>query len=355
MSRPFVVLAGAALLLAPLHAQRAPDLLRVTGAPVDLGAYDPATQAFVAAPAATPADACGVVFDNTAASGFALLGGEGVVIMDWGLLAAGGLNAMTSVRFGYVTDMAGPVTINVRLHPGATGFGNPGTPILVPLTGLPGGNGTYVWFTLDVLLNPAITVPDGPFGWSFQCFDPDTSQFTPNIYISLAGPPNPPGVVDFLDGYDADMNYQATLDIDPVLISSFLVLLRGCDQSEPWVDLGLGKAGTGGVVPRLGGTGPLTPGSANSLELSLAAAGAATTLVVGLSPCNCPFKGGTLVPAPALYVAGLAVSPEGTSSLPFVWPAGVPTGTPMYFQHWVQDGGASQGLAASNGLAGTAQ
>jgi hypothetical protein len=348
-----LTLVVAILLLAPApRAQRAPGRLPLTGAPVELGAYDPATQSFVAAPAA-PADACGVAFDNTAASGYALQGGE-IIVMDWGVLAAGGLNAITSVRFGYVTNMPSPVTINLRLHPFATGSGDAGSPVLVPLAGLPGGDGTYTWFTLDVILNPAVVIGDGPFGWSFQCFDDDWGA-QPNIYVTLAGPPNPQGVVDLLDAYDADLNYQSTGDFATFLVSSFLLRLSGCNAPEPWTKLAAGKPGSGGVVPQLGGLGPLTPGSVNSLELSLAEPGAATTLVVGLSACNCPFKGGTLVPAPALYVSGLVVSPEGTHSLPFAWPAGVPAGTPLYFQHWVQDAGASVGLSASNGLQGVGQ
>jgi hypothetical protein len=38
--------------------------------------------------------------------------------------------------------------------------------------------------------------------------------------------------------------------------------------------------------------------------------------------------------------------------LPFVWPAGVPAGTALYFQIWVSDPSAPAGLSASNGLKG---
>lgn len=38
--------------------------------------------------------------------------------------------------------------------------------------------------------------------------------------------------------------------------------------------------------------------------------------------------------------------------MPFVLPAGVPAGLPLYFQFWVQDPLATFGLSASNGLRG---
>jgi len=117
-----------------------------------------------------------------------------------------------------------------------------------------------------------------------------------------------------------------------------------------WTDLGLGKAGTGGV-PVLAGSGPLAPASANQIQLTGAAPSAPTTLVFGLSAINAPFKGGTLVPHPLLPV-GLATNGAGALTLPFAWPVGVPPGVSFYFQCWTQDAGASFGLSASNGLVG---
>jgi hypothetical protein len=118
----------------------------------------------------------------------------------------------------------------------------------------------------------------------------------------------------------------------------------------PWSNLGFAKAGSGGT-PQLAGTGPLTGGSANQLALSAAAPGAPVTLVVGLTQLLAPFKGGTLVPQPLTYVS-LATGGAGTLALPFVLPPGLPAGTTLIFQAWIQDAGASQGLSASNGLRG---
>jgi hypothetical protein len=117
-----------------------------------------------------------------------------------------------------------------------------------------------------------------------------------------------------------------------------------------WTDLGLAKAGSAGT-PVLSGSGPLTAGSANQLGLASAAPGAGATLVFGLSQVAAPFQDGTLVPAPLVLVA-LSTGPAGSASLPFAWPAGVPAGTELVFQFWIQDAGASHGLSASNGLLG---
>ena len=116
----------------------------------------------------------------------------------------------------------------------------------------------------------------------------------------------------------------------------------------PWANLGFGKAGPGGV-PLLAGTGPLTSGSANQLNLSGAAPGKPATLVVGLSVLAAPFKGGTLVPQPLLFLQ-LATNGVGQSTLPFTLVPGLPAGTAIIFQFWIQDPGASHGLSASNGL-----
>lgn len=117
-----------------------------------------------------------------------------------------------------------------------------------------------------------------------------------------------------------------------------------------WTDLGHAKTGSAGL-PELSGSGPLAAGSANSLALVHAATVAPTTLVVGFSVVNLPFKGGTLVPSPDVLL-GLSTTATGTLLLPFTWPTGVPAGMSVIFQAWIKDVGAAGGLAASNGLAG---
>lgn len=130
----------------------------------------------------------------------------------------------------------------------------------------------------------------------------------------------------------------------------------GGPPSSPWETLsGTGLAGTGGQTPLLAGTGALTPGSAGQFDLSNALGSTTSTFVIGIAALNAPFKGGIMVPDPLLMIFGLTTSPAGGISLPFTWPAGIPAGLAMYFQHWLVDAGGPLGYSASNGLKGTAQ
>jgi len=117
-----------------------------------------------------------------------------------------------------------------------------------------------------------------------------------------------------------------------------------------WDLLGFGKTGTNGV-PELLGSGPLSADSLNQLDLAHAAPSASATLIFGLAALNAPFKGGVLVPAPTLLIT-LATDPAGNTSLPFLFPPGIPAGVSLYFQYWISDAGATKGLSASNGLRG---
>ena len=71
-------------------------------------------------------------------------------------------------------------------------------------------------------------------------------------------------------------------------------------------------------------------------------------LVVGASGVMAPLLGGVLVPAPDL-VLPLAVHPAGTASVPFSWPANLPSGSIFAFQFWIADASAPQWLADPNG------
>jgi hypothetical protein len=117
-----------------------------------------------------------------------------------------------------------------------------------------------------------------------------------------------------------------------------------------WELLGFAKAGSNGL-PSLTGSGPLSAGSLDQLDLTSAAPSSAATLVFGLAALNVAFKGGTLVPSPTLLVA-LPTSPVGSTSLPFLFPPGVPPGISLFFQFWISDPGATKGLSASNGIRG---
>lgn len=124
------------------------------------------------------------------------------------------------------------------------------------------------------------------------------------------------------------------------------------EHDDPWSDLGNGLAGTHGV-PSLVGTGTLFPGDTMTLSLTNALENSTTNLVVGLFQLGAPFKGGTLVPNPNILLLGLPTGPTGSAPLVATWPGGVPSGVTLYFQHWVSDGAAPVGFAASNAVSGT--
>ncbi len=120
----------------------------------------------------------------------------------------------------------------------------------------------------------------------------------------------------------------------------------GAVTYHPWTSLGTGAA-------LLDGQGPLVAGQPLALQLSSAAAGAPTWLVVGLSPLGVPFKGGTLWAQPDAFFGAFTTTSGGTLSLGATWPAGLPAGTSFWSQCWWPDAAAPQGWSASTGLQGT--
>lgn len=121
----------------------------------------------------------------------------------------------------------------------------------------------------------------------------------------------------------------------------------------PWVSLGKGKAGTGGVTPCLIGEGTLASGDPVSLALSGAPANGSAHLVIGFSELCAPLKGGVLVPNPDQVIFGLPLDANGELFLSGPTPPGVPSDVDVFFQYWVADGSASFGFSASNGVKGT--
>lgn len=122
----------------------------------------------------------------------------------------------------------------------------------------------------------------------------------------------------------------------------------------PWDDLGFALAGTEGEAT-LVGTGPLSAGSNNRIDLGGALPGVTAFWFLGLAAGNAPFKGGTLVPVPVLLSLPVPTDGAGDSSLPFVWPAGVPAGASFFVHAWFADPAGPKGAAASHALQGIAQ
>lgn len=121
----------------------------------------------------------------------------------------------------------------------------------------------------------------------------------------------------------------------------------------PWVSLGGGLAGTGGVMPCLVGAGELGEGDQFSLGVANGPANAPAWLVTGLSQLNAPFKGGVLIPDVDLLLS-LPLDGGGARELAVVVPVGgFPPALDLTFQWWVQDAGGPVGFSASNAVQAT--
>ncbi|MFT7463518.1 MAG: hypothetical protein ACI9EF_001862 [Pseudohongiellaceae bacterium] len=123
-------------------------------------------------------------------------------------------------------------------------------------------------------------------------------------------------------------------------------------EGDAWSDEGNALAGVSGD-PALVGSGDLSSGSVNSVELSNAAPSATAALFLALGSTPLPFKGGLLLPNP--FFAPLITMTSGTGNfpLPFVMPAGAPAGTELWVQWAIQDAAAVAGVSLSNGVKGT--
>lgn len=127
-----------------------------------------------------------------------------------------------------------------------------------------------------------------------------------------------------------------------------------CGGGNAWVDSGFALAGVNGD-PVLVGTGDLSDGSANSVELSNAAASAFSGIFIGVGPGTpTNFKGGQLLPVPFLKLLFVNTNGGGGFTLPFVAPSGIPSGFEIVVQWAIQDGAAVSGVALSNAVTGTA-
>lgn len=121
---------------------------------------------------------------------------------------------------------------------------------------------------------------------------------------------------------------------------------------DPWSDEGCALAGVSGD-PLLVGSGTLSGGDPAAVDLSNAAPSAFMGLFISLSSTPTPFKTGTLKPVPWLKVLFTNTTGGGALSLPFVMPAGVPTGTELWVQAAIQDAAGPVGVALSNAIKGT--
>ncbi|RKY22143.1 MAG: hypothetical protein DRQ55_02030 [Planctomycetota bacterium] len=116
-----------------------------------------------------------------------------------------------------------------------------------------------------------------------------------------------------------------------------------------WGDVGQGKPAFNGVTPKLTLKGIQVPGSAGSAVVTDMLPGQNYFIVIGLSGLFAPFKNGTLVPNPDFLFPPIPTG-GGSSTLPFAWPAGIPSCFPLYYQVWVTGPGLPGPFSATNGV-----
>jgi hypothetical protein len=116
---------------------------------------------------------------------------------------------------------------------------------------------------------------------------------------------------------------------------------------------GQGSAGTGGRIPLLGCDGPLRPGHVAELRLRRAQGGSLAILGVGSQAAFLPntgLPGLTLLIQPPLLTVVFFVPPLGTGlDVPLAVGSQF-ANSGLFLQWFVFDAGASNGIAASNGL-----
>jgi len=132
---------------------------------------------------------------------------------------------------------------------------------------------------------------------------------------------------------------------------SYVARWAGCAvPPSPWEHLGFGLWNGSDQAPVLAGEGSLLPGSSGTVKLSLAKSFAPSLLFGSLASAPIPFKGGTLVPFPALLIRSFNTSPAGGRMFPFDdFPAGA-SGLELDLQIAIQDITAMQNVTLSNAL-----
>jgi len=236
---------------------------------------------------------------------------------------------------GFVTTSGLPYVISdlVDIYDSQTGVWTTET------LSVPRGGAAAVALGNKILFAGGWTAPAAPTD-VVDIFDAGTGLWDPTTTLSQARGAIQRAAVNgkgFFAGGSDGLATTAVVDVYTPIVSS------------PWTGLGYALPGVNGD-PTLLGSGPLTTGSAGSLNLSNAAGpGTLAILFISLANTPTPFKGGTLAAVPFLaqFSFGTTGSP-GSIVLPWAsWPAGL-SGTSFYFQYGIQDGAAVQGAALSN-------
>lgn len=134
------------------------------------------------------------------------------------------------------------------------------------------------------------------------------------------------------------------------LVHSDLGLADHC--ASIWTSLGGGVPGPNGL-PVLTGVGCLEAGETTEIVLVDGPPSGKSWLVLGGSEVGAPFKGGTLWPHPDVILPGLPLDASGSLTIAFTWPAGLPPGVTLTWQHWMPPAPGLPTWAGSNGLRAT--
>ncbi len=151
------------------------------------------------------------------------------------------------------------------------------------------------------------------------------------------------GVPDLVAGVPGDDGDSTSPSADYGAV--WLLGLQG-GASGSWTDLGQSLAGQLGK-PELLPSGSPAPGALVELRLTGAKQSSPLLLVIGLSELGLPFHGGVLVPSPDVLVPA-QTNPVGSHTFEGLWSGQAP----LWFQCWIVDAVAVQGLSASNAMVG---
>jgi len=124
-------------------------------------------------------------------------------------------------------------------------------------------------------------------------------------------------------------------------------------KPSPWSDEGGGTVGVNGA-PTLQGSGSLLAGSQAGLLLTKAAASAPMVAWMSLTSVPQSYFGGTIHAFPFTNQFFFGSSLEGSFAASTTWPAGVPSGTQVWFQFIIADPSVIWGLTLSNAVKATA-
>jgi hypothetical protein len=139
----------------------------------------------------------------------------------------------------------------------------------------------------------------------------------------------------------------------PVFVLLALACLASAAAVVPaqWTVWSHGTPCSDSGVPALAGTGPLSPGSTNTVQLTGAPADQTCFMVLGFATMRLPFAGGIMGPKPDILVP-ILTDASGQWQASFVWPD-VPFMTMLWFQVWFPEPSASPPWCSSNTLRAT--